>query len=466
MLARIQLKRNIPQVRKSAIFFWNMAGSMCNALNAVLMVLVLTRICGAAVSGIYVLALSVGDLASPLACFQVRNFQASDTSHKYKFEHYYVLRICTMLAALVFGLGWIFFKGYDAYKGAVVVLCVLYRIIECYEDLYLGHLQLNHRLDIAGKTFALRIVVSFLAFLAVLLATKQMLTALIVYVVVELLWVLFVSIPFGNAFVGEAENLEAGDMLAFGAAGDVAPTRMHAAVAVTRALFLECWPFCVMQFLVNYIIALPKVAIDEYSDAVHQGYFGPLFLLVSVVNLFTIILYQLFITRLASEWNGDKRSLFVKHILMMTGAIAAIGIVCVIGGDLLGIPLLSLLYGLPELYDYPQALNMLLIGGIFNALSGGLSVEFTVLRRQKGLLVINLIAAGVGTVVIRMLTSLGAAQTAGTTGSAVPLVLAANEITGASMGYLITMAALAVLQGIYLIWVLTRANVQTRESRT
>lgn len=70
--------------------FWNMAGSMCNAANTVLMTMVITRICGAATAGIYTLALAVAEMLGPISTFQVRNYQASDVKKYITFTNIYM----------------------------------------------------------------------------------------------------------------------------------------------------------------------------------------------------------------------------------------------------------------------------------------------------------------------------------------------------------------------------------------
>ena len=94
------LKYNLSNVSTKKTVFWNMAGSMCNAANTVLMTMVITRICGAATAGIYTLALAVAEMLGPISTFQVRNYQASDVKKIYNFHEYLYARYISLLLHL------------------------------------------------------------------------------------------------------------------------------------------------------------------------------------------------------------------------------------------------------------------------------------------------------------------------------------------------------------------------------
>ena len=60
-------------------FFWNMTGSMCNALSSMILLSIVTRAIDSANGGIFSLAFSTAQLLQTVGCFETRVIQASDT---------------------------------------------------------------------------------------------------------------------------------------------------------------------------------------------------------------------------------------------------------------------------------------------------------------------------------------------------------------------------------------------------
>ena len=152
-----------------------MAGSVCNAANTILMTMVITRICGAATAGIYTLALAVAEMLGPISTFQVRNYQASDVKRVFNFHEYLYSRFISILLTFFICICWICIHGYSHEKAFLILLCTVFKFLEAYEDVYYGQLQVNNRLDIVGRVFALRVIFATIVFIVLLAFTKNIL---------------------------------------------------------------------------------------------------------------------------------------------------------------------------------------------------------------------------------------------------------------------------------------------------
>jgi len=80
----------------------------------------------------------------------------------------------------------------------------------------------------------------------------------------------------------------------------------------------------------------------------------------------------------------------MKQVVYIIG----ITLVSIIGAYILGIPVLSLIYGV-DLTDYKSELLIMLAGGGFLALSTWINIVVTIMRRQKYLLIGNVITSGI-----------------------------------------------------------------------
>ena len=113
-----------------------------------------------------------------------------------------------------------------------------------------------------------------------------------------------------------------------------------------------------------------------------QACFTYIFMPVFVISLLSQFVYQPVISKMALLWHEKKISQFNKLILRQIALILLLSVAAIIGGYLLGIPVLSLIYGV-DLTDYKKSLVILLIGGGALAIVNFLQMIITVARKQK-----------------------------------------------------------------------------------
>lgn len=419
--------RWLPPATAGRIYFWNMAGSVCNAANTVFMTLIVTRVCGAGAAGIYSFALAMTQLVGSVARFEVRNFQVTDAKKEYSFSEYHTARLFSVAVATLFMAIWSLLQGYTGEKLMVIVLCCVFKLLECYEDVYQGLLQLQNRLDLVGQSFALRIVIDTALFTLLLYVTHQLVVSLVVYTLFAAIWILVVTVPIANTF----------------------ETPKWAFSKRLWTLFLSCLPLFLTNFLMSYIISAPKYAIDIYLSSEMQTYFSTLFMPASVVNLFTIILYQLYLTRMAKDWTDRRWGAFTKRTVFLLGWIGLLGVVALGGAWLLGIPVLSWIYKLPQLDPFRLELMIVILGGIFSAAASWMNLVLTIMRRQILLLFGNTLAAGLMVLLIS------------------PLVRQLG-LRGAALGYLVVMLLLMLFQftAVGLVLKKSRRECQAKRDKT
>ena len=178
-------------------------------------------------------------------------------------------------------------------------------------------------------------------------------------------------------------------------------------------------------FLSFYIGNAPKYAIDAQLTDEVQACYGLISMQVFIIGLLNGFIYQPILTQLAVLWKEKQVKVFVKKVLLECVIVAGITAAALIGGYLLGIPVLSILYH-TDLSAYKAELLILLVGGGFLALSGFLLVALTIIRMQTISVVGYLITA-----VLAYVLS--------------PIMVRKNGVMGASVLYTILMFLLSIL---------------------
>ena len=122
-------------------------------------------------------------------------------------------------------------------------------------------------------------------------------------------------------------------------------------------------------------------------DDTAQAYFGYIMMPAFVILVLSNFIYQPVIRDFGVLWADGKIREFSLKCAKMCIAIGGITALVLIGGYFLGIPVLSLIYGV-DLDDYTAEFMVLLLGGGVYALASYMMIMLTTVRSR------NIIAAG------------------------------------------------------------------------
>lgn len=389
-------------------FLWNAVGGVLNAGQSVFLLIVITRVCGLEAAGIFSIAFATGNLFLYLGNYGVRNYQVSDLSEKYSFHDYLRHRLCTvllMLAAAAVYTAWSAKTGnYSHYKTACVLAMCACKAVDCLEEVFEGRYQQKERLDRSGKLVTFRLLVSIGGMIAVLLVTRDLLTAV--------WWGVFLAAAASALIIWRYRETAAFERTAFSFSGIV-------------GLMRECFPVCAANFLSFYLINEPKYAIDAVMDETAQACYNFIAMPVFVIQLLNMFLYQPMLIRMTASWENGRRKEFLGYFGRICGALALISVPILLAAWILGIPVLSWLYA-TDLSALRTELLLIMTGGIFLAFNGFYCAVLTIMRKQKEIPLTYLAGA---------VLSL----------AATPAMVRENGIIGAVLSFVLVMAAVTVL---------------------
>ncbi len=361
-------------------YLWNVAAGLVNAGEAVVLSMVVTRTTGLEDAGILSLAFAVGNLMMTVGKFGVRSYQATDIEEKFSFSDYFWARIVTVSVMLAASFAYLAYCaqiwGTENRKVAVILsICLIYAV-ESMEDVFWGLYQLRMALDAGAKIFVARWMLILTVTVIFLLTGGELPEALAAGVLAGV--VLFVV--YNTAVF----------------------CRFHEKIGRFRAkavkrLSIECTPLFAISFFSFYITNAPKYAIDKYLSQEVCACYGFISMPVFVIGLLNGFLYQPALVQMAVEWKERRLQHFYKRVKKQCAVVAALTALCMAGGWLCGIPVLSAVYG-TDLSGYQAELLLLLFGGGMLAYSGYFCVLFTIMRKQRvilyGYAVIAALAAG------------------------------------------------------------------------
>jgi O-antigen/teichoic acid export membrane protein len=410
---RIKLKKtkNVPR----STYLWNMINAMVAAVQSAVILAVITRTNGIEDAGIFSIAYAVASLMLFIGQYGLRRFQASDVTEQYSFGEYYAMRILTCLvmiiASCIYCVYGIVFNDYSVEKAMIVMLVCLWKVIQAFSDVFEGMMQQKGRLDISSKASALRIFMGTGIYIVFLLITNNLMLSTIVCVLLSLVIMLITSINAAWEFNKLSVVFNKKSLVSLAVAG---------------------FPLFLSYFLSLYVGNAPKYAIDSYLSDELQAYYNFIFMPTFAVQLLVNFIFVPILTTYAKLWAEHRFQEFKRALKKQILLILVLTIVVLLGAFLIGIPVLSFLFGV-SLDQYRIELCIVILGGGMLAYVTYFATVITITRHQR-----TLIFGYLGAAILAKLSSKYFVITYG--------------VMGAVTMYSILMASLAVIFYVILVF--------------
>lgn len=351
-----------------SMYFWNTFNATLSAAQSALILMVMTRTNGVKDAGIFSIAYAVGSLMLFVGQYGLRRFQASDVKEQFKYSDYIGVRIITctamLIASLFYSLYGIFFNDYTTEKFMVVFLVCILKIIQAFADVYHGRMQQKGRLDVAAKSSAIRVICGTLSYMLSLVVTHNLIISTIVCVVVSFIVFMLTTVNVATLY------------------GKMKPS-FHC--KPIKGLLIAGFPLFMSYFLSLYVGNAPKYAIDAYLSDEIQAYYNFVFMPAFAIQLLANFIFNPILTSYARLWSENKFKRFKKAVRRQMVIVLGITILGLAGSYLVGIPILSLFFGV-DLSSYRMELCMVMLGGGMLAYVTFFTTVITIIRHQNALL--------------------------------------------------------------------------------
>ena len=399
-------------------YIWFTMGTACFALATLVMTIVISRLLGETQAGMFSGGLSIAQWLVTIAYFEIRTFQVTDVRNEYSFKYYLTLRILMCIITFLASIVYVVFNNYDIQKVIIILLVCLYKISDSIADTFEGEFQKEDRIDISGKSEFYRVFFSILVLVIAVAVSKNLILSLIIMNVVAYGMIVLLDISIAVKRVS---------------------VRMTGDMKRLWELVKMCIPLAVSTFLSTYIINSSKLSVDRVLGDEAQLYYTAVFMPNMVINLFSGMIFKPMQTAMAVNYYEKKYKNFWHIISKMILIITGFTFVCEVGAYILGIPILSWLYGV-NLKEYKLTLLLLLLCGGINAINIIFYYVLAIMRKQKYMTILYIIVCLVSFLIMDTMTG-------------------KMGLMGASLGYLILVSLLAALLLVYII-IQTRRNTK------
>ncbi len=346
-------------------FIWNALYAGINALQSAVFLFVVSRTRMLSDAGIVTFGFTLAALAMILARYGIRNYQVTDVHEEFSFLDYFRVRLITVVGTLlfftIFLLCMIVLGKYSLYKGCIILELIAFKLIDAFEDVYVGRFQQKGRLEVGAKIASVRILGSTVIVFLLLWIVDSIPICLLIGIII--------SVIIDFIMLSQAKRI-------------VPLVSKENYVSRCKRLLVIALPLCIGTALHNYIGNAPKYLVDLYiSDDVQaiSGYVMMPMFIISIINVFFM---QPMVKNLGDAWNTGgrlriRRMIICQLLVIITASLIVLGL-----GVWFGLRILSWIFKV-DLRGYRNEFCELMVGGMFYTISAYMIVLLTTIRKQK-----------------------------------------------------------------------------------
>lgn len=363
-IARPKAKANanakiVPGKSLKVNIFWNTLGSLayqgCLWLTTIVVVVFSSDYRS---SGMLALAMTIGNMFSPIATYNIRIFQISDTAGKYSQSDYVGFRIQTLLLGVALLLPYTFFVGIDTATILVILLFLLFKIDESFCDVLYGVNQRYERMDFTGKSQLLRGILLIAAFCFALITTGSL------QIACAAMFLACIAVTFLYD-VRRSSSLDS-----------IAPKFDK---MLTIQMLKECAPLVVGALCMSSVVSIARQYYGGTFGVENLGIYAAVATPAVIVQALARFLYAPVLTPLANLL-AENVSSFIRFLIKTLCLILLLSVVTVLLLSIIGPPLLVMLYG-DDIAGYTYLFTPVLISTVFIVVAGFLNDVLTILRK-------------------------------------------------------------------------------------
>lgn len=391
--------------KESNTLIWTMLSGIVYSLQSLLFLAVIMSMLGETLAGVYSIGMMVAQQMLTVGKYAIRNYQVSDVHEKYSFEDYFTFRIITCVISMIITFAWIVIGGYKGAVAIVILSLTIYKMAECFSDVFEGLYQQKYRFDVSGKSQFVKDLLMIIIYIAMLVITKDLVISSVVLAVISMLLIVVIDFPLAKYFTS------------FG---------VHFNINAVKGLFAACFSLFISSFLMAYINNAPKYAITDMieNSEVILAQFNALFMPVFAVDLLAGFTMRIWITKMALYHDKGEHRNFGRIIIKQLAVIGVITLASMVFMYFFGGMMLSIIYG-TDLYGHEKSNIVLMLAGGFVSVYTLFENVIIIYRHQHISIIINVVSAVAAAVIV-------------------PACTAKAGLFGATLGYLIATVIRAV----------------------
>ena len=354
-------------------FIWNALGTGLNSCNSLFFLIIVTRINGTEQAGMFSIGIAIGLILYTIALYSGRVCHVTNINSKITDKDYILSRSITCVIMMILAIAIVILRRYSMIKAEIVLLICLFKCLEAFSDIFYGIMQKQDYLYKSGQSLFLKAIIGIIAFGLVDYLTYDLVLALIILNIVNIVILLFHDIKF-------VEMIKEGNLI------KEVSTKQNILDIFKKEFFVFANSFAGI-----YILNASKYALDIYETETVQAIFGYIMMPATVMILFAQFLLLPFLNKFKKLFEENKIREFDRLGIKIKISVFIFGIFAVLIAFLIGPEFLSFIYGV-DLISYRVYLMIIISTYILYSISYINLVILTTMRKTFIQFVVYLIS--------------------------------------------------------------------------
>ena len=354
-------------------FIWNALGTGLNSCNSLFFLIIVTRINGTEQAGMFSIGIAIGLILYTIALYSGRVCHVTNINSKITDKDYILSRSITCVIMMILAIAIVILRRYSMIKAEIVLLICLFKCLEAFSDIFYGIMQKQDYLYKSGQSLFFKAIIGIIAFGLVDYLTYDLVLALIILNIVNIVILLFHDIKF-------VEMIKEGNLI------KEVSTKQNILDIFKKEFFVFANSFAGI-----YILNASKYALDIYETETVQAIFGYIMMPATVMILFAQFLLLPFLNKFKKLFEENKIREFDRLGIKIKISVFIFGIFAVLIAFLIGPEFLSFIYGV-DLISYRVYLMIIISTYILYSISYINLVILTTMRKTFIQFVVYLIS--------------------------------------------------------------------------
>lgn len=275
-------------------------------------------------SGVLAFAMAIGNIYYPFATYNMRTIQVSDVHDEYSSEEYVGFRIVTVVIGFIPVLAYLFAASPSPSLIISTVLWLFFKADESFCSVFYAIDQKAMRMDYIGISQAVRGVLSVVAFSASLVLFNDINIAIIAVSCICITVSMLYDYRMANA---------------------LAIARPCISAERTFELLKRYCPAVITLVCYGSVVSVARQQFEALRGAEALGMYAAVATPTVLVQVAASYLYNPLLGGIAKRWSDRNLRYFIQAILSVFVAILVVAAAGVLGSELFGESVLTLVYG-------------------------------------------------------------------------------------------------------------------------
>ncbi len=340
-------------------FIWNTLGSGINSFSSLCFLIIITRVNTLEETGIFSITFATASILYIFALYSGRSLHVTDIKGDITDKDYIISRVITSISTFILLILFVILNDYGMYKNTILILLCIWKILEAFCDVFYGVLQKNDELHKVGKSLFTKGIAGILFFMLTDIITKNIIYSCLSLCIVSIIVIILYDIPQSYKYIDKNEVINRKNI-----------------IKIYKSEFF----IFANAFLTMFMLNVTKYAIEKYLTEDIQAIFGIILMPASVLPIFAQFVIAPIITKMTKYYKSNEIKELQKLQRNVVLLVFGFGIIAIMLGYLIGIPVLELLYNI-NLENYKIPFLIILLSYVFYAIGYVKTIIMNIFRK-------------------------------------------------------------------------------------